>query len=779
MLKINKILRGGFCAFFLVLTSISYAQTELTQTLRGQITDAVTYAPIPSATVQLVGKDLKMVADTEGVFRFEKLPVGRYTLTAYCVGYQPFSVTNIVLESGKESVLDLKLTASTTLLDSFEVRSTTREIAKIGLAQSVNMESLQRIPANFSDVARMLTNVAGVASENDAANHISVRGLSPNALQWFLEGAEIVNPNHLSNAGTANDRATQNGGGVSIFSTQVLERADFYKGSTPTDFGNALGGAVDVHFRKGNNERQETTLGIGLIGLDAATEGVFSKKSKASYLINYRYSTVGLLSKLGVPLGDEASAFQDLSFKLNFPTQKWGEFAVFGMGGISENVFLHKSRDKWVTQKDSQDITFKNSMGAIGASHNISLSPKASWQTVAVVSALDNSRVAVGFNGSDVPVRVADFGAIQRKIFVKTQVKYKFQGGFVSGGMVIKNEFINARDSFSTQSNSGIGNISNGQGMTYMPFVEFSEKIGKNWTYSLGLRANYFSFTKKLSPEPTATIQHNLRENGTIQLSYSRQSQIMTPAFYFSKFLGASLNKLNELDFIKSDNVNLTYNRGFHKGIQLSTTLFGQRYTNVFNYTPGFSFEEWSMLDNLTPFAADGNNGNLGRNGTAQTFGAEISMSQNHSKGWNWQVNTTLFDASFKGEKAAQARSLENNSRFIVNGYVGKEWTFGSRKNKLWGVGTRSILRGGNNQRLTTLRYSNAIAQQIAPYFRSDLNVYLKRNRKNWSSTLQLDIQNITNRANEQLYYFDTFKQRLTPQYQLGLLPNLSYRISF
>ena len=67
----------------------------------------------------------------------------------------------------------------------------------------------------------------GVVSDNDQANHLVIRGNSPNALSWRLEGVEIVNPNHLSNAGTFGDRATQNGGGVNILSAQMLGNSDF------------------------------------------------------------------------------------------------------------------------------------------------------------------------------------------------------------------------------------------------------------------------------------------------------------------------------------------------------------------------------------------------------------------------------------------------------------------------------------------------------------------------------------------------------------------------
>jgi hypothetical protein len=781
MLKIGFILRGPLFLFLLAFSNLMHAQNEPTQTIRGRILDAVTNAPIPSASIVLSGKTDGIASDTEGSFRLEKIAVGRYELTAKCIGYQSITLQNIVLESGKETVLDLKMSASNTVLESLEVSSSTPSLSKLSRPETINMETLQRVPANFSDVGRMLTNIAGVASESDAANHFSVRGLSPNAMQWYLEGAEIVNPNHLSNAATQTDRATQNGGGVSIFSTNVVERADFYKGALPTDGGNALGAIVDVHFRVGNDEHQETTLGVGLIGFDFSTEGSFSKKSKASYLINYRYSTVGLLAKMGVPLGDEASAFQDVSFKMRFPTKKMGIFDVFGMGGISENVFVHKKRAEWLTQKDSQDITFKNQMGAIGASHLMRLGEtKTVWESVVVLSGLQNSRLSVGYNSAETLVRFYDFKSINRKLYIKTRLNHQFKAGYLVAGVVIKNEFVDDNDFYQydylKNPNSQDSEKSGGQGMFYMPFADFSGNFGEKWSYSVGLRANHFTYINKTSIEPTAVLKRNLRDNESIKLSYSRQSQLMTPSFYFNPFWNSILTRADALDFIKSDNVNLTYNKQLTNDVQLTTSLFGQFYSNVYSYQYGNNYESWTLLDNLTPF---GDYGLIGINGKAQTFGIEANIAQNHLKGWFWQFNTTLFDASFREVNATKSRSLEHNNRFIVNAYFGKEWTLGSRQNKFLGFGSRTILRGGNVQRLNADNFNTPELKQLKPYFRTDVNVYFKKNHRKWSSIVQLDIQNATNQENEQSYYYDRFLNKLTPQYQLGLLPNLSYKISF
>jgi hypothetical protein len=81
--------------------------------------------------------------------------------------------------------------------------------------------------------------------------------------------------------------------------------------------------------RKGNNEKREYTLQAGVLGLNAAMEGPFSKKYKGSYLINYRYSTLALLSKVGVLADDGATNFQDLSYNFYLPTNKLGTFTFF------------------------------------------------------------------------------------------------------------------------------------------------------------------------------------------------------------------------------------------------------------------------------------------------------------------------------------------------------------------------------------------------------------------------------------------------------------------
>ncbi|MCB0695687.1 MAG: TonB-dependent receptor plug domain-containing protein, partial [Saprospiraceae bacterium] len=165
------------------------------------------------------------------------------------------------------------------------------ELATVS-ARSFSVEETERIAASVNDMGRMALSFPGVQQGgDDTENDIIIRGNSSVGMLWRLEGIDIPNPNHFARPGTS-------GGGITVFSSQLLSKSDFYTGGMPAEFGNAISGAFDVHFRKGNMLDRQHRVRIGLLGLDFATEGPLSK-GKSSYLINYRYSTLGLLNKMG------------------------------------------------------------------------------------------------------------------------------------------------------------------------------------------------------------------------------------------------------------------------------------------------------------------------------------------------------------------------------------------------------------------------------------------------------------------------------------------------
>ncbi|NRA49422.1 MAG: carboxypeptidase-like regulatory domain-containing protein, partial [Phaeodactylibacter sp.] len=281
--------------FFLFLFSswAGYAQIVITQTVRGQVVEGSTQKPLEGATLELANFGTGTVSDERGRFVFEEVPVGRYELKASFLGYESLILAEVLVESGKEVVLNLELKSKPQSLEAVEVTASRSDIQVLQLlgVKTMTIEQVRRFPATFYDPARLVSTYAGVVNTNDQANGISIRGHSPDHMSWQLEGIQIINPNHTPNAGTFSDRTTMNSGGVNALSAQLLATSHLYTGAMPAGFGNALSGVMDMRLRTGNNQQQEFTVQAGLIGLDLAAEGPFSKDSEASYLVNYRYST--------------------------------------------------------------------------------------------------------------------------------------------------------------------------------------------------------------------------------------------------------------------------------------------------------------------------------------------------------------------------------------------------------------------------------------------------------------------------------------------------------
>lgn len=72
-----------------------------------------------------------------------------------------------------------------------------------------------------------------------------------------------------------------------------------------------------------------------------------------------------------------------------------------------------------------------------------------------------------------------------------------------------------------------------------------------------------------------------------------------------------------------------------------------------------------------------------------------------------------------------------------------------------------------------------AYSQQNPAYMRSDMRISMKWNKKHLTSTLSLDIQNITGRENVSDSYYDVTKNQIVTTHQTGLIPVLNYIVEF
>ncbi|MFT6205191.1 MAG: hypothetical protein ACI9V1_000862 [Spirosomataceae bacterium] len=762
MTKMSTLLTG-----FTLLLFQNFSFAQISQTVRGSVSDATSQKGLVKATVSLADTEHKTFTDAKGDFIIKNVPPGRYTAVVTNVGFTTKKITELLVQSGKELILNVILEPSINQLSETTVTAASPNLS--GALTSINTittEQVMRYPATFMDPARLAQSFAGVAVNNDQANGISVRGNNPNTLQWRLEGVEIVNPNHTSNAGTFGDLPTAAGGGVNILSAQLLGNMNFLTGAFPAEYGNVLGGVMDMRLRKGNDTEREYTAQVGFIGIDLSAEGPFSKNSKASYLVNYRYSFTGLLGLGGIDFGGEAIAFQDLSFNISIPTKKAGDFTIFGMGGNSSNVFTSpEDPAEWEEEKSQFNIDFRSKMGAIGVTHEKRFG-NILWRNVVAVSGTESERIQdLAQNGTNVQYNfttkrlISLSSTLQQPLGKRNSIKYGMYATFQKDGLSIR-EIANQK--FSDEST------------LLQPFASVTFRPFERLTANVGVHYLYYSMSNSISVEPRLSAAYKLSDKQTIAAGYGLHSQQQPPLLYIT----------SRLDLNKAHHFILNHTFTTSKNSFFKTELFYQRLFNIpnipINQSLIFPASSGINLIDVVPFTQYVNSGN----GT--NYGVEFTYQKYLTDGFFMLANATLYNSTF--EIANQTFDTRFNGNYIFNLTIGKEWE--RTKNRILGVNGRVVYMGGfrdtpidlqasRNFRTTTYEPNVPFTAQQADFFRPDLRIYWRKSKAKYSRMLSLDIQNFANYENEAFRYYDSFLDEIVVKKQLGLIPMINYRWEF
>ncbi len=211
-----------------ILHSHSIDAQDLNQTIRGNIIDTDANSPIIGANVIIIDSDPLLGSSTgiDGKFYIENVPVGRVSLKISCMGYEEKIITNFLLTSTKELILNISLTESILKMEEIVIRAKTtngdvlNEMATVS-ARAFSVEETKRYAGSFNDPSRMVSSFAGVMIAPEGDNYISVRGNSPKGMQWRLEGVEIPSPNHFSTEGST-------GGAINALNSAMLANSDFF-----------------------------------------------------------------------------------------------------------------------------------------------------------------------------------------------------------------------------------------------------------------------------------------------------------------------------------------------------------------------------------------------------------------------------------------------------------------------------------------------------------------------------------------------------------------------
>lgn len=759
---------------------------SLTQTLRGKVVDQVTQIPLPGATVMVLNTDplVGATTDVEGEFKIQKLPVGTYTIRISFIGYKDFILPNVIVNSGKEVVLNIPIEEDIVqmqeiIVTAVEKDKTINDMVLIS-GRTFSVEETRKFAAAINDPARTAISFSGVVSTDDGNNNISIRGNSPSGLLWRMEGIDIPNPNHFAAPGSS-------GGGISILSSQLLANSDFMTGAFSAEYGNALSGVFDLNLRKGNNEKRELTIQAGFLGTDIAAEGPLARNYKGSYLVNYRYSTLSILSKLGVPLGDYITNFQDLSLNIHLPTGKKSSLTIFGFGGLSDQKNEAKKDSlSWTEDFDRYSSNYFSNTGALGIKHAYMMNKNNFLQTTVLTSGNELGDKTFKLD-DDYNNQLRYFGNFSNsKITISSVLNTKLSARYsLRSGLYLNQLFFTLeQESYNTDANQVQTDLnSRGNTQSLQAFSQLNMKATEQLTLNGGVHYLQLLLNNSFSIEPRFSASYELDERQRVSIGYGLHSQVQPLGTYFSELeVNGEVSLPNKnLGLSKSHHLVLAYDRSLNPYLRMKVESYYQHLFNI-PVKPGTS-ETYSILNQEWSYVTDP----LVNEGFGKNYGIELTLEQFTHNNLYFLLSGSVYNSVYKTQE-----DTWRNTRF--NGNANLSFTGGKdfvmRKNRTLGLNARSIYSGGLRttpinveesilKGETVLYEDRAFEDQNPAYFRTDIRISLKRNNPKSTHTLALDIQNVSNRKNIFGKYFEPLNGKIITAYQTPLIPVLSYKIEF
>ena len=754
------------------------------QNIRGTVRDGASDHRLPFATITLFhsGVVKTIAADSSGNFLFTEIPIGRYDIRVTHSGYESAVIKELLVSSAKEVLVDVALKQSVSSLAEVTVKPTVNKTIPlnkmaVASARTLSVEEAKRFAGGFDDPARLASSFAGIGS-NLGNNGIIVRGNAPKFLQWKLEEIEIPNPNHFA------DVTGFGGGGLTALSNQVMGSSDFFMGAFPAEYGNALSGVFDIKLRSGNNKTRENTFQAGLLGIDAGSEGPFKKGGSSSYLFNYRYSTLALLSPL-MPENADNTRYQDLSFKLNFPTKKAGTFSLWGLGLIDRSgQEAKKDSAEWKYMQDRETQDVKQYMGAMGLGHRIYLGNNAFLKTTlaATLSGLDMQTERTDEKGKLLPQNLID--KTNSNFVLSSYLNKKFGPRHTNKtGILITGLQYDMLLKKADSTGLPLQTITNESGFSTLlsAYSGSSFSLSDLWTLNIGVNAQYFTLNKHNSIEPRLGLKWQFAPGHSLALAYGLHSRLEMLNYYFVQSpAGDFINK--NLDFTRAQHLILSYDWNIGNDFHFRAEPYIQKLSHVpVIADSSYSFlnlqDDWFMHDTLV------------NKGKGLNYGIDITFEKFMSRGYYFMLTTSLFRSRYTGGDGIW-RNTRYNRGFLANFLIGKEWLTGQRKQNVFSANLRLSYQGGDRytpvndaasaaKQDVVYNEQDAFSLQLSPAFLGHFTLSYKVNRKHVSHEFAVKVLNAGLYKEFYGYRYNLKNGKADPNREALVIPNLSYKIEF
>ena len=234
--------RASFIGLLAALLAVASAPAVFAQETTGAI-HGVARDPgggvLPGVTVQLKGPvgTITAVTDEQGVYRFPRLPPGKYEVMMSLDGFRPFTRT-VELTVGSTIEVDAALRLAT-LKETVEVSAAPLaiDVTSSSAGTTIPRERIALVPRgrDFTDVVSQ----APGASDESQAGGISIDGSSGSENRFVIDGIDTTSPQVGTNAVPMRAR--------------FMEEVQVKSAGYAAEYGGSTGGVINAITRSGTN----------------------------------------------------------------------------------------------------------------------------------------------------------------------------------------------------------------------------------------------------------------------------------------------------------------------------------------------------------------------------------------------------------------------------------------------------------------------------------------------------------------------------------------------
>ena len=740
-------------------------------TISGQVVNAKTQAPLPGATIQVVGTKLGAVTRGDGKFTIRNVPVGTVNIRVSSIGYEPKVVSDIAVNSAKPYVVLVELVDKVQTTEAIEVKADYFSASGEGVTvnRSLSSEEIRRAPGVQEDVIRAVALLPGVGVTQAGRNDLVVRGGAPFENLFVVDNIEVPNINHFGSQGSS-------GGPLTLVNIGFVRAVQFSAGGFGARYGNRVSSYTNISLRDGNDERFAGDANFSATGFGLILEGPIGEN--ATFLFNIRRSFLDILFKA---LGQSfIPDYWDMTFKTTVKLDDKNSLSFLTLGAL----------DKVSVNNDSLEGRYRNSLVAF--TDQDQYFSGLTWKHL----------FTDGFFTLTLGRTYSAFSSRQQDSTLKTLFANTFEEG--TNSLNLHGSYQLSRTSelnfgsvtsyasrlkynvnipgFLRRDDNGVPTPlvvdTSFTGLNTGAYVSVRNEFMDVYSATLGVRADYYAFLDNaLVLSPRLTLSRTLGERTRIELNAGRYYQ--APSFIW--LIGDASNA-KSLKPIRADQVVLGVEHRITDDIRVQVEGFYKWYADY----PSRMFRPQAVLspsgfEDVTsdiPFGLEP----LSSVGTGVARGVELFVQKKLGEiPLFGLISLTMQQSNFTGLDGT-SRPSPFDSRFIFNvaaGYrIGNVWELSAKFRLAQGLPTTPFVTSGPTAgSLDFSRYNEG--ERLPTFHAMDIRIDRRWSFQAWQLITYIDVQNVYGRKNITQLRWDPRTQDVAKPLGVAVIPSIGLNVLF